>query len=168
MIGSFATARLRLRPLLPDDLPLLAELNSDPEVMRYLTGRAASRRESSDELAASLGTRWVAFACDDGAFVGWVAAAPTADGTEYELGWRLARAAWGRGYATEAAGALIAHLFAAGARRVYAQTMATNERSRAVMERLGLRYARTFHLELDDPLPGSELGEVEYERWQDP
>jgi RimJ/RimL family protein N-acetyltransferase len=53
--------------------------------------------------------------------------------------------------------------FSAGAKRVFAQTMAVNDRSRAVMTRLGLVYARTFHLDLDDPLPGAELGEVEYE-----
>ena len=42
-------------------------------------------------------------------------------------------------------------------------TMAVNTRSRAVMERIGLRYARTFHPHFDDPLPGTERGEVECE-----
>ena len=41
--------------------------------------------------------------------------------------------------------------------------MAVNTRSRAVMERCGLRHVRTFHLDFDDPIPGSEEGEVEYE-----
>ncbi len=69
----------------------------------------------------------------------------------------------GRGFATEGALALIDALFEAGATRVFAQTMAVNERSRRVMERCGLRYCRTFRLEFDDPLPGTELGEVEYD-----
>jgi RimJ/RimL family protein N-acetyltransferase len=59
--------------------------------------------------------------------------------------------------------ALVNALFADGATRVFAQTMAVNERSRSVMERIGLRQARTLRLELNDPLPGTELGEVEYE-----
>jgi RimJ/RimL family protein N-acetyltransferase len=41
--------------------------------------------------------------------------------------------------------------------------MAVNTASRRVMEKAGLRYARTFHLEFDDPIDGTELGEVEYE-----
>ena len=46
--------------------------------------------------------------------------------------------------------------------RVVATTMAVNRRSRAVMERIGLRYERTWVEEFEDPLPGSELGEVQY------
>ena len=49
-----------------------------------------------------------------------------------------------------------------GLERVWAQTMAVNVGSRAVMARAGLRYVRTFYLEFDDPIPGTELGEVEY------
>ncbi|GIG56294.1 hypothetical protein Lfu02_06660 [Longispora fulva] len=50
-----------------------------------------------------------------------------------------------------------------GARRVYARTMAVHLASRRVMEKAGLRYARTLHLLFDDPIPGTEHGEVEYE-----
>jgi len=49
------------------------------------------------------------------------------------------------------------------AARVWAETMTVNRRSRRVMERCGLRYVRTFHLEWDDPIEGTEFGEVEYE-----
>jgi RimJ/RimL family protein N-acetyltransferase len=59
---------------------------------------------------------------------------------------------------------LIEHAFNdQAARRVWAETMAVNVRSRRVMEKAGLHYARTFHKHWDDPLPGSEQGEVEYE-----
>ena len=44
-----------------------------------------------------------------------------------------------------------------------AQTMAVNVGSRGVMEAIGMRYVRTFHRQWDDPLPGAEQGEVEYE-----
>ena len=67
----------------------------------------------------------------------------------------------GKGYATEAASALLERLFAEGAQRLFAETMAVNHPTRAVMERVGLRYKRTFHLHFDDPLPGTQLGEVE-------
>lgn len=57
-----------------------------------------------------------------------------------------------------------------GLRRVFATTMAVNLASRRVMEKAGLRYVRTFHLEFDDPIPGTEHGEVEYavtaDEWQ--
>jgi hypothetical protein len=49
-----------------------------------------------------------------------------------------------------------------GARRVWAETMAVNLPSRRVMEKSGLIHVRTFHLEWEDPLPGTEYGEVEY------
>lgn len=52
---------------------------------------------------------------------------------------------------------------AVGHRWVFAQTMAVNAASRRVMEKCGLRYVRTFHLAWDDPIDGTEEGEVEYE-----
>ena len=77
---------------------------------------------------------------------------------------RLARAAWGRGLATEGARALIERGFAEmGLRRIFAETMAVNVASRRVLEKAGLTFVRTFHLAWDDPIPGAEHGEVEYE-----
>ena len=167
MIAEFTTERLDLRPVRADDLALLVDLNSDDEVMRFITGRASTAAESADELDHALGTRWVAFERASGAFVGWVGAVPSAAGEEYDVGWRFKRQAWGSGFATEAARELINRLFGHGAQRVFAQTMAINARSRATMARLGLRHARTFVLDIEDPLPGTELGEVEYEQLRD-
>ena len=140
------------------------DLDADPEVMRYLTGGKPSTREQVEEtVRAALGARWIATERTSGAFVGWFALAPGDDG-EYELGYRLRRDAWGRRFATEGARALIDYAFdTLHARRVWAETMAVNTRSRQVMERCGLRYVRTFHLEWDDPIEGTEEGEVEYE-----
>ena len=50
-----------------------------------------------------------------------------------------------------------------GTQRVWAETMFVNTRSRQVMERIGLRFVRVFHVEFDDPIEGTEHGEVEYE-----
>lgn len=161
VIDAFTTERLRLRPLRLDDVDLLVDLN-DAEVMRYITGRPSRTAEVVEEVRHAVGTRWLAFDRANDAFLGWVGAIPSSEG-EYDVGWRFHRAAWGQGLATEAAHALIDRVFADGATRVFAQTMAVNERSRAVMERLGLRFVRAFHMDFDDPLPGTELGEVEYE-----
>ena len=97
--------------------------------------------------------------------MGWFALHPTeGDGPEgYELGYRLERFAWGKGYATEGSRVLIRNGFAElGVRRVWARTMAVNVASRRVMEKAGLAYVRMFRLEWEDPLPGTEHGEVEY------
>ncbi|HEX4816952.1 MAG TPA: GNAT family N-acetyltransferase, partial [Nonomuraea sp.] len=83
---------------------------------------------------------------------------------EPELGYRLHRRAWGKGYATEGSRALIDKAFGElGARRVFAQTMAVNLRSRRVMEKCGLRHVRTFFADWPEVIDGSEHGEVEYE-----
>lgn len=80
------------------------------------------------------------------------------------MGYRLRRSTWGRGLATEGSRALVRYAFdAVGVQRVWAETMTVNERSRRVMVKAGLRHVRTFHQQWDDPIPGTEQGEVEYE-----
>ena len=170
MIGTFETARLSLRPVALDDVDVLVELDRDPEVMRFLTGRASTREEVEHEIRQRIGSRWVAFDRVTGDLIGWFGLVP-GEGGSYELGYRLARRWWGQGLASEGTRALIDAAFSRlDARRVTAQTMAVNRRSRGVMERCGLLLVRTFHLDWADPLPGTEEGEVEYElareRWR--
>ncbi|MFD7644733.1 GNAT family N-acetyltransferase [Kitasatospora sp. NPDC059795] len=82
----------------------------------------------------------------------------------FRLGCRLLPAAWGRGYATEAAVALVEAAFAElDAERVVGTTMAVNSASRRVLERAGLRHVRTFFEDWPDPIPGSEHGDVVHE-----
>ncbi|WP_433127591.1 GNAT family N-acetyltransferase [Micromonospora sp. CA-240977] len=168
------TGRLRLRRLTVADVDALVELDSDPEVMRFLTGGVATPRATvrDEQLPRLLDQyerypglgRWAALDRVSGDFLGWFALDPSADGGEAELGYRLRRSTWGRGLATEGSRALVRHAFdTVGVRRVWAETMAVNERSRRVMAKAGLRYVRTFHLQWDDPIPGTEQGEVEYE-----
>jgi RimJ/RimL family protein N-acetyltransferase len=165
------TARLVLVPLADEHLDLEVELDSDPEVLRFLYGRARSRAEVTESHAKrraaavpvdGLG-HWMAFAPEDD-FVGLMMLPPTGDPGAAELGYRLLRRHWRQGLASEASRALLAHGFdTVGLERVIATTMTVNAGSRGVMQRLGMRYVRTFHPEFDDPLPGTEHGEVEYE-----
>jgi RimJ/RimL family protein N-acetyltransferase len=173
-----STERLLLRRFTVSDVDDLVELDSDPAVMRFLgrpTPRAVVEGEALPRILAEyerfdrLGC-WAAVERATGEFLGWFELRPPPGGTpdDVELGYRLHRAAWGRGLATEGSRALVRMAFAdLGVQRVWAQTMAVNTASRRVLEKAGLRYVRTFHLTFDDPLPGTEHGEVEYELLRD-
>lgn len=173
--ATLRTGRILLVPLSDDHLEYEVELDSDPEVMRYLDGRARTRAEVEAfhrrRLAVagrvpSLGF-WAGFV--DGEFVGWWILQPPeradqgpADG-QAELGYRLLRRHWRRGLASEGARELIRHGFDdLGLDRIFAETMTVDTASRATMAAVGMRYVRTFHLDWDDSIPGSDLGEVEY------
>ena len=126
---------------------------------------------------------WIAFGSDGGArdstpppcegegeFIGLMMLPPAHgpdqpdDPTVTDLGYRLVRRYWRKGLASEASRALLRHAFdTVGQSRVIAQTMAVNTGSRRVMEAIGMRYVRTYFPPWDDPLPGADLGEVEYE-----
>jgi RimJ/RimL family protein N-acetyltransferase len=170
--------RLILRPFAADDADLLIELDSDPAVMRYLTGGAPTPPEEVRDLAIPSilagYERWdhdlglfAAHEKDGGALVGWFCLRPLRSGPreEAELGYRLRQAAWGRGYATEVSQALLAKGFAElGIRMVWAETMTVNRPSRNVMEKLGMTLAETIPTP-DDMMAveGSEHGGVRYE-----
>jgi RimJ/RimL family protein N-acetyltransferase len=87
------------------------------------------------------------------------------DPDEQELGYRLARAAWGRGLATEGAAAVVRHGFErVGAAKISARTLAGNFASRRVMQKCGLAFEKAF-LYPDDVIPGrpeSERAAVKY------
>lgn len=149
--GVIETERLRLRPWERRDRAPFAALNADTEVMRHFPGTLD--RAGSDALIARIETRWreagfgfaVAERKADAAFVGLVGLGrlkmpevPRLDGA-VEVGWRLARAHWRQGYATEAARAWLAWGFRAlGLAEIVAITVPANRRSQAVMRRLGM------------------------------
>lgn len=164
------TERLRLEPLADEHLDLEVELDADPEVLRYLYGRARTRDEVIESHAQRMerGRRvdglgyWMAFG-GGGDFVGLMMLPPRPGVGTAELGYRLARRYWRQGYATEVSRELLRHAFeTAGQDRVVAETMTVNAGSRGVLEKVGLRYVRTFFPDLP-PIPGSEHGEVGYE-----
>jgi len=143
------TERLTLRRWSQADREPFARLNADPEVMRFLHGtldRAASdalvdRIEAGfDKLGYGL---WAVEVRSSGDFIGFTGLALQTFEAHFtpavEVGWRLARAAWRHGYATEAARAALDFAFGpAGLTEVVSITTQANERSRAVMRRLGM------------------------------
>jgi RimJ/RimL family protein N-acetyltransferase len=150
------SARLRLRRFTAADLDRLVELDSDPEVMRWISYGVPTPRERYEceilprwfaqyEATPLLGY-WAAETRHDGAFVGWFHLRPDRiDDGEQELGYRLRRAAWGRGLATEGSRALLDHGFRrVGAGRISARTLAGNRASQRVMQKCGLEYERDF------------------------
>ena len=172
------TERVTLRRFGADEAYLLIELDSDPAVMRYLSGGEPTAPEEIRELAMPSilagYERWAgafglfaAYEDEGGAFVGWFCLRPRRDGPldEVELGYRLRQAAWGRGYATEVSSALIAKAFTElDVRVVWGETMALNRPSQRVMEKVGM--AVTEALETPEDMlavEGAELGGYRYE-----
>ncbi|MDZ7602622.1 MAG: GNAT family N-acetyltransferase [Hoeflea sp.] len=163
------TGRLTLSPCRPADRDDFIALEQDPEVMRFLNGGHPVGREEADLDADFLMPRgtepyvWTARRTLRDAFVGWFCLWPDGEGSA-ELGYRLRRTEWGQGLAAEGARALANWGFGScGYDRIVAGTMAVNQGSRRVMEKLGMVHARTVHGDWPDPIPGSEEGEVWYE-----
>ena len=169
------TPRLVLRQFTGDDVDDLFTLNSDPEVMRYLTGgQPTPRAEIRDQIIPfhlgvydrldRLGS-WAAESAATGEFLGWFHFRPGPDGdvTNIDLGYRLRRPAWHKGYATEGSRALISRGFTdLGVGRVFAHTMTVNTASRHVLEKSGLTLVRTTPYEGPHIIEGAEQGAVEY------
>jgi RimJ/RimL family protein N-acetyltransferase len=163
------TARLWLRPVSQADRGDLLALEQDPEVMRFLNGGRPTRPDGIDPSVDFLMPRggekgvWSAREQTSAAFIGWFSLRDRGDDSA-ELGYRLRRAVWGRGYASEGAAALVgAGLSRFGFTRIVAGTMAVNQASRRVLEKAGLVHVGTFYVERPDRLPGAEHGDVDYE-----
>src|SRR5919198_5881762 len=169
------TDRLVLRRLTEADVDNLYDLDSDPAVMRFLNGGTPTPRDVIQREILPRYLRyydrfegygfWAAIEKASGAFLGWFALHPmeSSDPDNVALGYRLRKSAWGKGYATEGARALIRKGFTElGVRRVVASAYQDNLASRRVMEKAGLRLVRTFHQPWPDHIDGAEHGDVEY------
>ena len=169
------TPRLVLRRFTMADVDNLVSLDADPDVMHFVTGGIPTTREQieTEILPAFLGYYehyegygfWAAIEKLTGQFLGWFHFRPRegASPDEAELGYRLRKSAWGKGYATEGSRALIRKGFTElGVQRVVAETMAVNQASRRVMEKAGLKLVRTFHQPWPHPIEGDQFGDVEY------
>jgi RimJ/RimL family protein N-acetyltransferase len=150
------TERLLLRRWREDDREPFAALNADPAVMEHFPA-PLSRAESDafiDRIAPQLDERgwglWALEVRETGAFVGFTGLAVPRFEAHFtpavEVGWRLARAAWGFGYASEAGRAALAvGLGELRLDEIVSFTAVGNTRSRAVMQRIGMT-----HDEADD------------------
>ena len=144
-----ATPRLILRPWREEDLEPFAALNADPEVMRYYPA-PYSREESRQYLERTRakteagGFCWMAVERPGvAAFIGLIGISVPSLEAHFtpcvEIGWRVARAHWGQGLATEGARAVLDHAFTVlGLEEVVAYTARVNQPSRRVMEKLGM------------------------------
>lgn len=153
------TARLRLEPVTEAHYGAMHAMNSDTEVMTYLN--AGQTEEHTRAAVARIMGRWAEWGYswwalmrkDDDVMVG-LACLQHIDGDKaqpHEIGWRLARAGWGKGYASEAAAAIVDHAFkVVGAPFVVAVAHPDNTASIKVMTRLGMRYTgMEKHYDLD-------------------
>jgi RimJ/RimL family protein N-acetyltransferase len=147
------TPRLRLRQWRAADRAPFAALNADPAVMEFFLSPLS--RESSDasidawqsQLASRGWSNWALELKASGEFLGFTGLSIPRRVLPFspcvEVGWRLARKHWGQGYATEAARAALEVGFARlDLREIVSFTTVGNVRSRAVMERIGMRDAR--------------------------
>jgi RimJ/RimL family protein N-acetyltransferase len=158
------TERLVLRPPAAEDLPWILAYINTPAVMRYLGGKTRSPEEVAVGLEADIAAfangsyrRWTVWVRDEQRRVGRCGlfhirtdAAPEPLRGQPEIGWMQAEESWGKGYATEAAGAVLAFAFGSlDYPAVYSQTSDSNGPSTRMMRRLGL--IRRRELDYVDP-----------------
>ena len=157
------TARLRLRPLTLDDVDAYyAGISSDPDVMRYLPGGDKARQRSDSEWVITYFMQhaklhgfgiWGVEEKSSGRLLGHAGLEYIPNAQEVEIAYTLAKAAWGRGYATEAARASLQYGFEAlNLDAIYGLSFPANVASQHVMQKLGMKYEgitdRYYHAEL--------------------
>lgn len=173
-IPTLETERLILRMFRPADFDACAEACADPEVMRFLgEGRTLSRAEAWRQMAVMVG-HWVLrgygmFAVEEratGELVGRIGFWNPEGWPDFEVGWTLRRASWGRGYATEGAAAVLRYAFTEMKRsHVISLIRVGNEASMRVAERLGERLVDRIELMGHDTLV-YRITREEWERGQ--
>ncbi|MEV4219793.1 GNAT family N-acetyltransferase [Nonomuraea sp. NPDC049725] len=162
------TERLIMRRWREADREPFAALNADPEVMEHFP--ATLSRAESDAFADKIEQRfdehgyglWALEVRESGEFIGFTGLALQTFDAPFlpavEIGWRLARKAWGHGYAVEAARRAAAHAFGeAGLTEIISMTALTNTRSQAVMRRLGMTRDHSCDFEHPSVPEGSPL-----------
>lgn len=171
------TERMYFRQFRADDAQLLFELDSDPEVMRFISkGQPTPMTQIQGEIIPRFLDYykespprgfWAAHLRDTTEFIGWFHLRPgnIAQG-EMDIGYRLKRSVWGRGLATEGSRALTKKAFEDwGYQKVTAHTMAANLASRRVLEKAGLNFESEFHYggaSLGNWIVGEERRAVKY------
>lgn len=145
----FETPRLLLRQFTNADAPLLLQLNSDPEVVKYLHEPTLQNEADAKivltniilpQYQNNLG-RWAIHTKDNNEFIGWCGLKYRLELDEIDLGYRLMQKAWGKGYATEAAEYTLDHGFTKlNLQLITGRAHIENLASIKVLEKIGMQY----------------------------
>ena len=164
------TSRLILRPITFDDLDNLVVLDSDPEVMRFINGGIPISRDAIAEkflpYVTSYDERdnlgfWTIVEKSSQEFIGWIFLRPEVDfellrqldlaeKNAVELGYRIRKQSWGKGYTTEASQALISKSFnESDTQKIVAWALTENKASTRVMEKIGMKLQQEYVVTAD-------------------
>ena len=164
MTFNIETERLLLREMRPSDLEGMFELDSDPEVHKYLGNKPVKTKEESQIIIdgilkqydeRSIG-RWAAIEKETGEFIGWSGIRLNNEynmngfDEYYDVGYRLIKRFWGKGYATESAKAAVDYAFnTLRLPEIYGITEIENKASHNALLKIGLHYVEEFYFEID-------------------
>jgi len=147
----FETSRLILRQFTLADAPLIQQLNSDPEVLKYLHEPLLETEEQAKivleniilpQYKNNLG-RWAIHTKDNNGFIGWCGLKYRPELDEIDLGYRLKKSAWGKGFALEAAQHTLDH----GFNQLHLKTITgcahiENTASLKILEKIGMQFIK--------------------------
>jgi ribosomal-protein-alanine N-acetyltransferase len=155
------TTRLLLRPAIIEDAPSLFELNSDPLVMQFTGDSPFANIHEAEKLIRerlqfqqnTFGMSRLTVLLKDGTYLGWCGLKYFPENDEVDIGYRLLRKHWGKGYATEASKAALKHGFETlKLERIIGKAMPANVKSLKVLQKLGMTF-RGFYHDPTDPIP---------------
>lgn len=168
------STRVKLRIPVPSDIALLRELDSDPEVMKHLTGGRPSTEEElkatierivelSEKFQDKFGV-WLAFDKSTDEFIGWFLFRPDKknpdDHLNPELGYRLKKKFWGKGIASEVSKVIVDRAFTNyNFESIFAITLKANLGSQGVMKKIGMKWSKDY---LEDQFPGEDKDAVRF------
>ena len=145
------TNRLWMRPFQPEDAENMFLLNQDPEVIRYTGDSAFQSIEDAGQFIARYRNyeshgygRYSVFTNDQNEYVGWCGLNFNEDTRETDVGFRLLKNQWGKGYATEAAVACIGFGFELGLKKIIGRSAKENRASVRVLNKIGMQFEREF------------------------
>jgi len=166
--------RLVLRPFVEGDIPLLVDLDNDSDVMKFINGGFPSTFDDRKAMfSRTLGFYqkynhkfgvWIAIEKNTSNFVGWFILRPdktAPDNLEnLELGYRLKKSFWGKGFATEMSKKLLDKAFRElNAKTVFAMAIKENSASVNVMVKLQMKFHSSF---FENQFPGKDKSAVRY------
>jgi ribosomal-protein-alanine N-acetyltransferase len=146
------TPRLILREFLMEDAPFVFELNADREVIQYTGDTAFSNLSEAIALIQNYDQykkhgygRWTILRKEDFAYLGWCGLKYNADIKQTDLGFRLMKRYWGKGYATEAAQACLDYGFEhLDLAKIIGRAMIKNHSSIRVLTKIGMKFEKEF------------------------